>query len=329
MRAVQIAETGGPDVLRLVEQPKPTPQPGQVLVKIHAIGVAYPDLLVRSGRYPWMPPLPYVPGNEVTGHVVDANGSTRLGEGQPVFFTSWDMGFAGGLYAEYVAVKETVPWPLPNHVDLDEAAALFNYIVASLLMEHGARGAESSTALLHGVSGGMGTALAELAQLAGMTVFGTAGTDDKCAFARSRGVQHVINYKTSNVVEQVLQLTAGRGVDVIYNHVAGNSFVDDMKMLAPLGLIVSYAALGGMPDADLFRGMRAEIGRSPAVRVIGTHVFDKMPHLREAACETVLSLLAAGEIKPAITTRLPLDKAADAHRLMESRESLGKILLKP
>ena len=329
MRAIQISETGGLEVLRLVEQPIPQPQPGQVLVKIHAIGLTFADLLLRTGRYPWMPALPYVPGNEATGYVVNANGSTRLVDGQPVFITSWDMGFAGGLYGEYVAVKDTAPWPLPNHVDLDEAAALFNYIVASLLMEHGARGAGTATVLLHGVSGGMGTALAELALLAGAEVIGTAGTDDKCAFARTRGVQHTINYKTANVVEKVLQLTGSRGVDVIYNHIAGNSFIDDMKMLAPLGLIVSYAALGGMPDADLFRGMRAEISRSPAVRVIGTHVFDKLPHLREAACKSVLALLAAGKIKPAITARLPLQDAAQAHRLMESRESLGKILLVP
>ena len=329
MKAIQISETGGPEVLRLVEQPMPKLQPGHVLVKTHAIGVAFPDMLVRSGRYPWMPPLPYVPGNEVTGHIADANASTRLGKGQPVFFTSWDMGFAGGLYAEYVAVKDTAPWPLPDHVDLDEAAAIFNYIVASLLMEHGARGAEAATVLLHGVSGGMGTALAELALLKGSKVIGTAGTDDKCAFALSRGVQHALNYKTANVVDQVLRLTDGRGVDVVYNHIAGNSFVDDMKMLAPLGLIVSYAVLGGMPQNDLFRGMRAEIGRSPAVRVIGTHVFEKLPHLRRAACEKVLALHAAGKIKPAVTTRLPLEQAAQAHRLMESRESLGKILLKP
>src|SRR6266404_5905630 len=139
MKAIQIAETGGPEVLRLVEQPMPKLQPGQVLVKTHAIGVAFPDMLVRRGRYPWMPPLPYVPGNEVSGHVVDANGSSRLEEGQPVFFTSWDMGFAGGLYAQYVAVREQAPWVLPGHVDLDEAASLFNYIVAWLLLHHGAR----------------------------------------------------------------------------------------------------------------------------------------------------------------------------------------------
>ena len=329
MQVVQMSETGGPEVLKLIEVPAPVLKPGEVLVKTHAIGVAFPDMLVRSGRYPWMPPLPYVPGNEVTGHVVDANGSSLLKEGQPVFFTSWDMGFAGGLYAEYVAVREQVPWALPTHVDLDEAASLFNYIVAWLLLHQGARGAETDSVLLHGASGGMGTALIELTKLIGSTVIGTAGTDEKCAFVRARRADHALNYKAGSVPERVLELTGGRGVDIIFNHIAGNSFVEDMQMLAPLGLIVSYAALGGMPDVDLFRGMRANINRSPSLRVIGTHVFDKMPKVRDGACETVIGLLAEKKISPAIMTRLPLVDAPRAHQMLESRESIGKILLKP
>ncbi|NDZ17341.1 alcohol dehydrogenase [Variovorax sp. WS11] len=329
MKAVQMSETGGPEVLRVIEVPTPVLKPGEVLVRTHAIGVAFPDLLVRSGRYPWMPKLPYVPGNEVSGHVVDANGSSRLKNDQPVFFTSWDMGFAGGLYAEYVAVREQAPWVLPPGIDLDEAASLFNYIVAWLLLHHGARGAETRCVLLHGASGGMGTALAELAKLDGSTVIGTAGSDEKCAFLKTRGVDHALNYKNGPLPERVLELTEGRGVDIVFNHLAGNSFVEDMKMLAPLGLIVSYAALGGMPDVDLFRGMRANIDRSPALRVIGTHVFDKMPQVRDNACKAVIALLADGRIAPAITTRLPLTEAPRAHQMMESRESIGKILLKP
>ena len=329
MKVVQMSETGGPEVLKMIEVPTPVPKTGEVLVKTHAIGVAFPDMLVRSGRYPWMPPLPYVPGNEVSGQVADANGSSRLREGQPVFFTSWDMGFAGGLYAEYVAVREQAPWVLPDHVDLDEAASLFNYIVAWLLLHHGARGADTSSVLLHGASGGMGTALTDLTKLIGSTVIGTAGSDEKCAFLKARGVDHALNYRSGPLPEKVLELTGGRGVDIVFNHIAGNSFVDDMKMLAPLGLIVSYAALAGMPDVDLFRGMRANIDRSPALRVIGTHVFDKMPQVRDSACKAVIALLGEGKIAPAITTRLPLAEAPRAHRMMESRESIGKILLKP
>ena len=286
-------------------------------------------MLVRSGRYPWMPALPYVPGNEVSGHVADANGSSLLKEGQPVFFTSWDMGFAGGLYAEYVTVREQAPWVLPVSVDLDEAASLFNYIVAWLLLHHGARGAETGSVLVHGASGGMGTALIDLTKLNGSTVIGTAGSEEKCAFLKTRGVDHALNYRSGPLPERVLALTEGRGADIVFNHIAGNSFVEDMRMLAPLGLIVSYAALGGMPDVDLFRGMRANIDRSPSLRVIGTHVFDKMPEVREGACEAVIGLLTDKKIAPAIMTRLPLSDAARAHQMMESRESIGKILLKP
>lgn len=329
MKAIQITATGGPEVMRLVDLPMPVPGPGEVLLKTHAIGVAYAEVMLRKGSYPWMPPLPFVPGNEITAHVADANGSRRLSTGQPVYLTGWDIGFSGGLYAEYVVVKDSAPWPLPPTVDLDATAGLMNYIVAILMMDCGARGAEHGSVLVHGVTGGVGTALADLAQQAGTLVIGTAGSDEKCAFARARGVAHVINYRSENVPERVLALTGGRGVDVIYNLMAGNSFVDDLKMVAPLGLIVAYAVLSGMPDQDLFRSMLAAVSRSPAVRLIGTHAFDKMPEFRLAAFEKAIALLVAGRIAPVIGTRLPLADAARAHGMLEARESLGKILLKP
>ncbi|NDZ17340.1 alcohol dehydrogenase [Variovorax sp. WS11] len=329
MKAVQMREPGGPEVLKLVERPMPTPGPGEVLVKIHAIGVSYADTLVRSGTHLWMPQMPYVPGNEATGHVVDANGSSRLKNGQPVFFTSWDIGFAGGLYAEYIVVREQAPWLLPEGVDLDDAATLFNYLVGWILLHNGARGAETGTVFLHGAAGGMGTTLAELCRLAGSTVIGAAGGEPKCTFLRERGVAHAIDSRTDSVVERVLEITEGRGADIIFNHVAGNTFVQDMKMLAPLGLIVSYAALEGMPDRDLFTDMRAHIDRSPAIRVIATHVFGKTPKVLHEACAAVIDLLAERQISPAIQARLPLAQAGEAHRMLESRESMGKILLKP
>ena len=320
---------GGPEVLELVDTAMPVPSPGEVLVKIHAIGVSYADTLVRNGTHLWMPILPYIPGNEATGRVVDANGSTRFKIGDPVFFTSWDIGFNGGLYAEYIAVRDSVPWPIPPHVDLDEAATLFNYLVGWILLHLGARGAETGTVFLHGAAGGMGTALAELCQLENAVVIAAAGSDAKCDFVRQRGAEYAINTKTESVVDRVLELTEGRGADIIFNHVAGNTFVQDLKMIAPLGLIVSYAALGDMPDHDLFRDLRSHIDRSPAIRVIATHVFGKTPAVLHAACAAVIDLLAAGKLSPAIEVRLPLAEASQAHRLLETRESMGKILLKP
>ncbi|HMN79054.1 MAG TPA: zinc-binding dehydrogenase, partial [Burkholderiaceae bacterium] len=265
----------------------------------------------------------------ISGVVVDANGSSRLEEGQPVYLTGWDIGFAGGLYAQYVVARDTAPWPLPAGTDLDAAAALMNYIVAKLMMDFGARGAETRSVLLHGVAGGMGTALSELARAAGALVIGTAGSDEKCEFARARGVVHVINYRAENVADRVLDITSGRGVDIIYNHMAGNSFADDLKMIAPLGLIVSYAALNGMPDENLFRQLRGAINRAPSIRVIGTHAFEKLPAMREAAFRGAIDLLATRRIEPATTMRFALSDAGRAHELMESRRSTGKILLKP
>lgn len=330
MKAIQMKSPGAPDVLESVELPMPQPGPGEVLVKVHAIGVSLADTLVRNGTHLWMPPLPYVPGNEASGRVVDANGSSRLKNGQPVFLTSWDIGFSGGLYAEYICVRETAPWPLPEHVDLDEAATLFNYLVGWILLNLGARGAETGgTVFLHGAAGGMGTTLTELCNLAGATVIGAAGSEAKCEYILSRGAAHAINSQTGNVADRVLELTQGRGADIIFNHVAGNTFAQDLRMIAPLGLIVSYAALEGMPDKDLFRDLRASIDKSPAIRVIATHVFGKTPEVLHQACRAAIALLADGKIRPAIEARLPLADAARAHALIEARESKGKILLKP
>jgi NADPH2:quinone reductase len=313
MKAIQITQPGPPSALELVTLPTPRPGAGEVLVRIHAIGVALPDALVRSGKFPWMPPFPHVPGNEASGRVVDANGSTRLREGQPVFFTTWDVGHAGGLYAEYIVMKEDAPWILPEHVDLDEAASLFNYVVAWLLMRYGARGAETSSVLVHGASGGVGTSIVELARLEGTAVIGTASSDEKCRFLLERGVQHAINYRTEKVVERALEATDGRGVDVIYNHIAGDSFKDDLKMLAPMGLLVSYGLLGGLPKEDVFKEMRANLDRSPSIRTFATHTIDKVPGARRAAMEAAIDLLGQGRIKPAITLRLPLADAARSH----------------
>src|ERR1700674_2709841 len=127
MKAIQISRTGGPEVLEYVDLPTPKAGPGEVLVHADAIGVHYFDMLIRSGRYRWMPDLPFVLGNDMSGHVVEANGTEKLQVGQPVFIAGWDIGFRGGLYAQYAAVPEKNIWTLPDEIDLDEAAALSNY----------------------------------------------------------------------------------------------------------------------------------------------------------------------------------------------------------
>lgn len=327
MKAIQISRTGGPDVLDTIDLPMPKPGPGEVLVKAHAIGVAYFDMLIRSGRYPWMPALPYVPGNEMSGHVADANGSS-LTNGQPVYVANWDNDYKGGFYADYLVASATAVRPLAADADLDRAAALSNYVVASCLLDYGARGAATGTMVVHGAAGGMGTALIELGRLAGANVIGIASSDEKCALLTKLGAQ-AINSTKEPVIDRVLELTGGRGADLICNHLAGNSFKSDLKMIAPFGLIVSYGALGGLPEQDLFRDMRANIDRSPALRCFTMHSFDELPELRERCTEKVMRLFAAHKISPVLGPILPLAEAAKAHTLLEQRHVTGKILLKP
>ena len=329
MKAIQIRRTGGPEVLELVDLPMPRPGPGEVLVRAHAIGVHYFDMLIRSGKYRWMPKLPFVLGNDLSGRVVEAGPGANLKVGQPAFIAGWDIGFRGGLYAEYAAVPENGLWPLPDSVDLDQAAALSNYALAWTLLHRVARGIPPRNVLVYGGAGGMGTALIDVARLAGASVIALAGAEEKCAFVRKRGAAHVVDHATEPVVDRVNAAIGGRGADIIFNHVAGKTFADDLKMLAPLGLIVSYAVLGGMPDTDLFKDMRANIDRSPALRCFTMHTSDELPELRSEGMKHAIEWLAAGKFVPAITARLPLRDAARAHALLEARQTMGKIILKP
>jgi NADPH2:quinone reductase len=329
MKAIQISRTGGPEVLQYVDLPTPKPGPGEVLVRADSIGVHYFDMMIRSGRYRWMPKLPFVLGNDMSGHVVDGKATNKFRVGQPVFIAGWDIGFRGGLYAEYVAVPEKGIWPLPENIDLDEAAALSNYALAWTLLHQVARGIEPRSVLVHGAAGGMGTALIDIARLAEANVIALAGSEEKCAFVRERKAAHVINYNSEAVVERVNAATGGRGVEIIFNHVAGKTFVDDLKVIAPLGLIVSYAVLGGMPETDLFKDMRANIDRSPAIRCFTMHTSDALPELRSEGMKKAIEFLAAKKISPAIGARLPLSDAARAHEMLESRHAVGKIILKP
>jgi len=330
VKVIQIGRTGGPEVLVPLEIDMPSPGPGEVLVKADAIGVNYFDTMIRTGRYRWMPKLPFVPGNELSGHIAAVGpGAHAFKVGQRVFIAGYEIGNRGGLYAEYAAVSEKAAWPLPDNVGPDEATTLTNYQLAIILLHHAARGITPNTVVVYGAAGGVGTALIDVAKLAGATVIGTAGGADKCAFVRSRGADHAIDYSKENVIERVLELTGGQGADILFDHVAGKAFTDGLKMVAPLGMIVSYAVLGGMPETDLFAAMRSNIERSPAVRCFTMHTYDHMEKPRRDAMARAVGLLGSGKVQPALAERIPLIEASRAHWLIEKRTALGKIVLKP
>lgn len=330
MKAIQVKVPGGPQALEIVDIPTPLMRECHVLVKAHAIGVGKPDVLIRNGTYRWMPPLPAIPGGEMVGHIeAVAPDVSGLEIGQPVLISSRDLPVRGGCYAEYIAVPAMAAVPLPEGIDLDLATNIPNYQLACALLYEAARGIDLKTVFINGASGGVASAVIDLCRMDGVAVIGSASTEEKCAFALRQGAAHVINYKQEDVVQRVLELTGGRGVDLILDHVVGPCFTDQFAMLAPMGLIISFNVLGGMPEKDLFKEMRAHLNKSPAVRCFTMHTYDHDPAIRRRLIDRVLKLFAEGKVRPTISKRLPLADARRAHELLDAGDILGKIILKP
>lgn len=326
MRAIEIAATGGPEMLKLVERRDPEPGPGEVLVRAEAIGVGKPDVLFRTGVYRWMPKLPAVPGAEMAGRVVAlGRGVTgfRVGQNALVYH------FGGGCYAEAVAVAASSVLPLPEDIDLTAAVCLPNYQVAWALLHEAARGVATKTVYVNGAAGGVGSAVIQIGRHEGLTVIAGTGSEAKCAFATRLGAAHAIDYSREAVADRLLALTGGHGVDLILDHIVGPTFTDNFRALAPLGLIVSFNMLGGFPAEDTFRALRANLPRSPAVRCFTMHSYDHDPAARARIAAAALELVASGAVKPAIHAVLPLAEAAQAHELLDGRAVLGKLVLKP
>jgi NADPH:quinone reductase len=326
MRAIEIKAAGGPEVLALVERRDPEPRPGEVLVRAEAIGVGWPDVLFRTGVYRWMPPLPATPGAEMAGRIVALGaGVTGLRVGQKALVYH----FTGGCCAEMIAVPAASVLPLPETIDLDDAVSIPNYQVAWALLHEAARGIDAKTVYVNGAAGGVGSAVIQICRHEGIAVIAGARGGEKCAFARTLGASHAIDYGREPVPDRLLELTGGSGVNLILDHIVGPQFTDLLRALAPMGLIVSFNMLGGFPAEDLFRAMRANLPRSPAVRCFTMHSYDHDPAARGRIAAAALALFASGAVKPPIHARLPLAEAARAHRMLDAREVLGKIVLKP
>jgi len=326
MKAIQIAKTGGPEVLEMVEVARPEPRSGEVLVRAHAIGVGKPDVLFRTGVYRWMPPLPAIPGAEMSGHVEAVGAGVRhLTPGEPVLV--YHLG--GGCYADYASVPASAVTRLPAAIDLDDAVSIPNYQVAYALLNEAARGIAAKTVYVNGAAGGVGSAVIQLCRLQNIGVIAGASSAEKCAFARRQGATHTIDYSREPVAERLLALTDGHGVDLILDHIVGKDFTENLKALAPFGLIVSFNALGGFPEKDLFREMRAHLPKSPGVRCFTMHSFDHDPAGRQRIAQRTIEIFASGRVKPPLHGRLPLSEARQAHELLDARAVLGKLILKP
>ncbi len=326
MKAIRVSKTGPSSVLEYADVPTPEPGPGDVLVRTESISVNYADVRMRQGLYPEMPPLPFTPGTEASG-TVEAVGSqiTNLLPGQKVIV----MG--GECYAEYVKAGPFSVVPVPDGVHMD-AAAVFptTYLTSYLMLHHFGRVESGQTVLLYPAAGGIGTAMGQLAGLSGIEVIGLADSPEKAAYAKGQGIAHIIDYKKEDVPARVMELTGGKGVRLIMDHVSGPKFSDNFDMLAPLGQVIWFGSIGGDLPADMARRFNRHFMKGISIRSFhlgNTARADPMAVFN--ALVTLLGFLREGTIRPVIYRSFPLAEASKAHELLESGTVTGKLVLRP
>lgn len=332
MKKIAIHAHGGPEVLQVVDVPLPEPGPHDVLVKAHAIGVGWPDVYVRTGTYPWQHlfPMPATPGIEMSGTVAAVgSGVTRFSLGQPVYVASRLLGFRGGCYAEARLVPEDRLVALPTGFDLDTAANLAYYQVAVALLNECARGQQLRWVAVSGASGGLGTALVQVAKAAGHRVIATVGQAYKREHVLGLGADVVLNYNEDDLPAGVAQATDGVGVDLWLEAFAGPRLADVLPNLAAWGKLVLYNAAGGHPAADFFDAWRRHMAKCISIQYFSMHAWEDDLDGMRALLDRTIALLASGAVTPPKGTFFPLAEAADAHRLLEGRQNMGRIFLRP
>ena len=331
MKAILLTRTGDPSVLDYGDVPTPRPRQGEVLVKADTIGVSRPEIMVRNGSYPWMPKLPAIPGIEMTGTVVERGRDvTELAVGQKVLVSARELPERAGCYAEYIAVPARAPFRLPDEIDLEAAACLSNYQVAYHIIHTAGRVVPGGTAVINSAAGGAGSALVQLAKIAGMRVIAIAGGREKIEALQTFGADHVIDHASEDAVARVAEITAGKGADLVLDGVGGKGFAQKFAMVGAFGLIVSYGRLQGLPQENLVEHLGGtHFEASPAVRFFTMHTMDDKPWLRAESMSYLIGKLRDGAIRPLIHGRLHLSQARKAHEMVEARQVIGKLLLKP
>lgn len=322
MKAVVVEQFGGPEVLVLREREAGQPGSGEILVRQHAIGVNFIDTYHRTGLYP--NPLPIVPGSEGAGEVI------AVGPGVTTFKPGDRIAYQGtiGAYAQERILPVSKAIQLPDSMSYETAAALMLKGLTAyylLFLTWPVRAGE--TILFHAAAGGMGLIACSWAKSIGAKVIGTAGNAEKVALALANGCDHVINYSEENFAEKVGELTGGKGVDVVYDGVGQATFEASLDCLRPMGLMVSYGnATGPVAVPDL--GILARKGSLFVTRPTGVHYFAERSAL-VAGAKALFAAVESGAVKPHIGQTFPLAEAAEAHRALEGRKTVGSTILIP
>ncbi len=336
MKAIVLTRHGPPSVLRLSDVSAPEPGEGEVRIRLRTIGVNYAEILSRKGLYGWAPKKPYILGMEGFG-TIDALGRGVGGRsvGEAVI-----AGAQCGCYAEHVCVPEHQALPaLEGFTAQENAAFAVNYVTAWVALFEMARLRPSDTVLVHAAAGGVGTAAVQLAKRFGCAVYGTAGADEKLGLVRRVGADAAINYRTGDFGAEVRRLTKGRGVDVVLELVGGDVYRKSLRLLAPTGRLVvaGFAGLDlckwnpvswwrtwrDIPRADVWKMVTGSYG------VLATHIGYLLPQRERmrAIWTSLIDFRKRHEIRPVIGSVFSLERMADAHALMESRMSMGKIVV--
>ena len=326
MRAIEIASFGAPEVLREVTRPDPIAGVGEALIRVAASGVNRPDVLQRKGLYPVPPGASDLPGLEIAGVIEGGDAQALAAAGLKAGDRVCAL-VAGGGYAQLCVAPVGQCLPVPKGLTDIEAASLPEtfFTVWSNVFDR-ARLKAGETLLIQGGSSGIGVTAIQMAKAAGATVIATAGSDDKCAACLQLGADHAVNYRGVDFVDEVKRITAGRGVDVILDMVAGDYVARELKCLAEDGRLVIIAVQGGI-DAQIDAGLVLR----RRLTITGSTLRPRPVAFKTAIAgslrTTVWPWLESGAIKPVIFKVFPAAQAAAAHTLMESNNHIGKLVL--
>lgn len=325
-RAIQIQRFGGPEELQLVDLPVGDPGPGEVRIRHHAIGVNFIDIYQRTGLYPNA--LPLALGMEGAG-VVEAVGAgvTHLQPGDRAAYASAPP----GSYSEVRVMPARCVVQLPDAIDFETGAAMMlkgltvQYLLRRTLPQGGLQ--PGDTILFHAAAGGVGLIACQWARALGLTLIGTAGSDEKCELARAHGAAHVINYRTENFAQRVREITGGRGVKAVYDSIGQDTFEGSLDCLAPFGLLASYGnASGPVPPVNI--GLLAAKGSLYLTRpTLFTHLATR--EATQAMADELFAVVASGDVRIPVSRRYALADVTQAHRDLEGRATTGCSILLP
>lgn len=320
MKAIRVHQFGGPEVMQLEDVPDLAAGPGQVVVRVHAIGVNPVDTYIRSGLHAVKPALPYTPGTDGAGVVESVGeGVTRVSAGASVYVA----GTISGAYAQQALCNDSQVHRLPSHITFEQGAAVgVPYATAYRALFHRAQARAGETVLVHGATGGVGTACVQLARAAGMIVIATGGTDKGRSNVVQQGAHHVLDHHSPDYPDQILDLTGGNGVNVIMEMLANVNLAKDLSILARFGRIVVIGSRGKIeidPRATMTRDLN----------ILGMTLFNASDHDRASIHAALVAGLENGTLRPVVGKEMPLADAVRAHEAVLQPGAFGKIVMIP